>query len=185
MGLFWGQKANAGTWIGAILAAMGLYLLSVREGLNIGHGDFLVFCSAIVWALHTHILAHLAPRTDPLMLAVVQFSQCALLSWVCAFWVETIHWLDIWAAAVPILYGGLLSVGVAYTLQVVAQRHAHPAHASIFFSLESVFAAIGGWMILNEVLTPRAMAGCVLMLGAMLLSQLYSYFILQKKTAER
>jgi len=176
MGLFWGQRTNAGTWIGALLAVAGLYLLSVEQDLQISRGDFLVFCGAIAWAGHTHVLARLAPGSDPLMLAVAQFSTCALLSWISAIGLEAIGWSGIYAAAIPILYGGLLSVGIAYTLQVVAQRHAHPAHASIFLSLEAVFAAIAGWLILSERLTPRALAGCALMLSAMLLTQLYAYF---------
>jgi drug/metabolite transporter (DMT)-like permease len=180
MGLFWGQCTNAGTWIGALLAVVGLYLLSVEQGLQISRGDLFVLCGAVAWAAHTHILARIAPGSDPLMLAVVQFSICALLSWVTALGIEAVRWSGIHAAAIPILYGGLLSVGVAYTLQVVAQRRAHPAHAAIFLSLEAVFAAIGGWLILDELLTPRALGGCALMFCAMLLSQLYSYFEAKK-----
>lgn len=184
MGLFWGQRTNAGTWIGALMAVAGLYLLSVEEGLQISRGDAFVLWGAVAWAAHTHILARIAPGSDPLLLAVVQFSVCALLSWVTALGIETIRWSGIYAAAIPILYGGLLSVGIAYTLQVVAQRKAHPAHAAIFLSLEAVFAAIGGRLMLGELLLPRALTGCVLMFCAMLLSQLYSYYTGKKREPE-
>jgi drug/metabolite transporter (DMT)-like permease len=95
------------------------------------------------------------------------------LSLIAAVWFETIAWASIYAASMPILYGGVLSVGVAYTLQVVAQRDAHPAHASILMSFEAVFAAWGGWLLLGETLSLRGWAGCALMLAGMLLSQLW------------
>jgi drug/metabolite transporter (DMT)-like permease len=95
------------------------------------------------------------------------------LSLITAVCLEIITLQGLYQAALPILYGGGLSVGVAYTLQVVAQRHAHPAHAAILLSLEAVFAALGGWMVLGETLTPRGLLGCLLMLGGMLLSQLW------------
>ncbi len=173
MGLLGRQPSTAGAWLGALLAAAGLYLLSVTENFGIGRGDFLVLCGAVVWALHVHIIARVAPRTDPLMLAMIQFTLCAVLSAAAALRFETIQWAGIAGAALPILYGGIMSVGVAYTLQVVAQRRARPAHAAIILSLEAVFAALGGWWILNEQFTSRALTGCGLMLAGMLLSQLY------------
>jgi drug/metabolite transporter (DMT)-like permease len=103
----------------------------------------------------------------------VQYAACSLLSLATALAIEAPQWSGIQAAAIPILYGGLLSVGIAYTLQVVAQRHAHPAHAAILLSLEAVFAAVGGWVILDERLGLRGLAGCALMLAGMLLSQLF------------
>jgi drug/metabolite transporter (DMT)-like permease len=102
---------------------------------------------------------------------------CAIASLLTAAAIETAAMADILAAALPILYGGVLSVGVAYTLQVVAQRHAHPAHAAILLSLESVFAAVGGWLILSETMTGRAMVGCLLMFCGMLVSQLYGVVV--------
>ena len=110
---------------------------------------------------------------DPLKLACTQFATCSVLSLVTAIGFETITVAGIVAAALPILYGGGLSVGVAYTLQVVAQRNAHPAHAAILLSLEAVFAAIGGWIVLDETLSGRGFLGCSLMLTGMLLSQLW------------
>lgn len=173
LGLLWKQRTDAGTWIGAFLAATGLYLLSVKASLHIAAGDLLEVIGAVFWALHVLIIGWLSPKTHPVGLAVVQFAVCALLSLIVAFVFETVAMETIRQAAIPILYGGLLSVGVAYTLQVVVQRSAHPAHAAIILSLEAVFAALGGWMILDERLSLRAAAGCVLMLTGMLLSQLW------------
>ena len=177
MGLLWGQRTNAGTWIGALLAAVGMYLLSINEDFSIGGGDLLQFIGALLWAAHIHLIGWMSPKADALELAFTQFMTCALASLATAVAMETAAVADIVAAALPILYGGVLSVGVAYTLQVVAQRHAHPAHAAILLSLESVFAAIGGWLILDETMTGRAMLGCALMFGGMLVSQLYGIVV--------
>jgi drug/metabolite transporter (DMT)-like permease len=110
---------------------------------------------------------------NSLKLALAQFAACSFFSLLTAALFETTTLGGLSQATVPILYGGVLSVGVAYTLQVVAQRNAHPAHASILLSLEAVFAAIGGWIILGERLTARGFLGCGLMLAGMLLSQLW------------
>ena len=173
LGLFWGQHPNAGTWVGALLAAAGLYLLSVTDALTISFGDMLELIGAFIWAIQILVVGWLSPKIDPLKLAFAEFSMCSLLSLVTAFIFEEIALNGLFQAAVPILYGGVLSVGVAYTLQVVAQQNAHPAHAAILFSLESVFAALGGWLILNETMGLRGLIGCMLMLSGMILSQLY------------
>ena len=144
LGLLFKQRTNAGTWIGAILAAIGLYFLSITEQFTIAFGDFLVLTGAFFWAGHVLIIGWMSPRMDPLKLAFTQYVACSVLSLATAIGFETITLVGITRAALPILYGGALSVGVAYTLQVVAQRKAHPAHAAILLSLEAVFAAIGG-----------------------------------------
>ena len=172
-GLFWGRRPSPGTFAGALLATIGLYLLSVVGTLRMEYGDFLVLLSAFFWSAQVLMIAWLSPRMRPVVLAFYQFVVCAALCLAVAAWVEQPSWAGVRAAAVPILYGGVLSVGVAYTLQVVAQRDAHPAHASILMSLEAVFAALGGWLILDEVLSARGLAGCGLMLSGMLLSQLW------------
>ncbi len=175
LGLLWRQKTDAGTWIGAVLAAVGLYLLSVTESFDISFGDLLVLMGAFVWAGHVLLIGWLSPKIDPLRLAFAQFCVCSVLSLATAVCVETITVSGLFHAAVPILYGGFLSVGIAYTLQVVAQQYAHPAHAAILLSLEAVFAAIGGWMLLGETFTARGILGCALMLSGMLLSQLWTF----------
>ncbi|HHD63074.1 MAG TPA: DMT family transporter [Desulfobulbaceae bacterium] len=175
-GLFFGKQTGAGTWGGAFLATAGMYFLSVKADFSIGTGDMLVLIGAVFWALHVLLLSYLAPRTHPVRLAMVQFLFCGLLSLIIAMIAEVITLKTIVAAAIPILYGGICSVGIGYTLQVVAQRRAHPAHASILLSLEAVFAAIGGWWLLGEVLSVRGLFGCGLMLGGMLFSQLYPLY---------
>ena len=180
LGIHWGQKTSTGTWMGAVLAIVGLYLLSVTGDFTISKGDLFVLIGAFFWAGHVLLLGWLSPKMDSLVLASTQFAVCSVLSIITAFSVETVILDNIIQGAIPILYGGLLSVGIAYTLQVVAQRTAHPAHASIILTLEGAFAAIGGWLILNEVLSMRSLVGCALMLAGMLVSQLAGFFFSEK-----
>jgi drug/metabolite transporter (DMT)-like permease len=176
LGLFWRQRPGVGTWIGAFFAAIGLYLLCITDEFIISFGDLLELMGAFLWAGHVLIIGWLSPKIDSLKLAFTQYAACSVLSLITAVFFETMALKPIFQAAIPILYGGVLSVGVAYTLQVVAQRNAHPAHAAILLSLEAVFAAVGGWLILGEMLTYRGFVGCALMLSGMLLSQLYEMY---------
>jgi len=171
-GLFWGQRAGWPRWVGMVLAAFGLYLLSVTRQFTIERGDLLVLASTLFWTCHVLLLAWLSPRTDAIALALVQNAVCALLSGAVLPFVEHPSLGAIWAAAVPILYGGLLSVGVGFTLQILGQRRAPPAHAALLLSMEAVFAALGGWWLLGERLGARGLAGCALMFGGMLFAQL-------------
>ncbi|MBI9081830.1 MAG: DMT family transporter [Pseudodesulfovibrio sp.] len=174
-GLMLAQRAGWGTWLGAGLAVIGMYLLSVTSSLTISFGDMLILIGALFWAGHVLLIGKLSPgmdAVDAIKLSTLQFSVCAILSLLGAGATESMTLVGLQGAALPILYGGLMSVGIAYTLQVIAQRDAQPAHAAIILSLEAVFAAIGGWMMLEEILTVRAMIGCGLMLTGMLLSQL-------------
>ena len=176
LGLLWKQRPTIGTWVGAFLAAIGLYFLSITGKFVIAYGDFLELIGAFFWAGHVLILGWLSPRINPLKLAFTQFAICSLFSLIVAVLFEVISLQSLFQAAIPILYGGVLSVGVAYTLQVVAQQYAHPAHAAILLSLEAVFAAFGGWLLLDETLTMRGLFGCGLMLSGMLLSQLFEIY---------
>ena len=171
LGLFWRQRPGAWTWFGALCAAAGLYLLSITGRLSISPGDLLVLWGACFWAGHVLIVGWLSPKLGPVRLAFLQFVTCSLLSLLTAVFTEPIALQGICDAAIPILYGGLLSVGVAYTLQVVAQRSAPPAHAAIILSLEAVFAALGGRLILSEALSSRELLGCAFMLVGILVSQ--------------
>jgi len=171
-GLLAGHKPDIGTWIGAILAAVGLYLLSVTGKFSMSRGDLLVLVSAFFWAIHVHIIGWFSTRTDTIMLAFLQFVTCSILSLTIAVFTEVIAIQGLSKAAIPILYGGFVSVGIAYTLQVVAQRYTYPSHAAIVLSLETVFAALGGWIILGEVLALRGLIGCVLIFVGIILSQL-------------
>jgi drug/metabolite transporter (DMT)-like permease len=173
IGIALGHRTQAGTWVGAASAAVGLYLLSVTDQFTVSPGDVLVFIGACFWACHVHLIGWLSPRQDPLRLAFLQYAACSALSLIVSVALEQHAVSRYLSATLPILYGGILSVGVAYTLQVVAQKKARPSHAAIILSLEACFAAIGGWIILGEILTRRAMLGCVLMFCGMLISQLW------------
>lgn len=181
VGLLWKQRTDAGTWLGALLAATGLYFLSVTEDFTISFGDFLVLLGAFVWAGHVLLIGWFSPKISALRLSFIQFMVCSALSLAAAAAFETVTAAGLAAAAPAILYGGLGSVGIAYTLQVVAQKHAKPAHAAIILCMESPFAALGGWLILDERMTGRALAGCGLMLLGMILSQLYPQFFARGK----
>lgn len=171
LGLFVGHRVDRLVWVGAALAVLGLYLLSVRQGLHIQHGDLLVFIGAVSWALHVQVIGRYSARLDALKLAFTQFVVCSLLSLAAAGFVEQLSLAAIRAAWLPLAYAGVLSTGVAFTLQVVAQRRTPPAPAAIILSLEAVFAALGGWMLLRERMDGRALLGCGLMLAAVLLAQ--------------
>ncbi len=170
--LFWRHKTENNTWIGALLAVIGLFMLSMTDELTLAYGDLLELIGALFWAGHVLLIGWLCRRIDPVRLALGQFLVCTLLSLGSALIWEQFEMRTIAAVWIPISYAGILSVGVAYTLQVVAQRHAPAAHAAIILSLESVFAALGGWLLLNESLGLRGLLGCSIMLIGMLVSQL-------------
>ena len=172
LGLLRKQRTAANTWLGAILAAAGLYLLSVTGDFRVAIGDLLVLAGAFFWAGHVHLIGWFSPRTDTLHLAFWQFFVCSLLSFAVALIFEDFVLSAFMEAAIPVVYAGVMSVGIAYTLQVVAQRKTHPSHAAIILSLESAFAALGGWLILHEILSFRELSGCLLMLMGMLVSQI-------------
>jgi len=175
LGLFISQKTSLLTWLGAFVAIVGLYFLSVNETFDINIGDVLVLIGAFFWAIQILVIGYYSTKVDPFRLAFSQFVVCAILSFVAALITETIVLQNVLLAYLPILYAGLFSVGIAFTIQVVAQREAHPANAAIIMSLEAVFAVLGGWMILNESIPARGLFGCLLMLIGMILSQLYLF----------
>jgi drug/metabolite transporter (DMT)-like permease len=170
-GMVFGHRNHFTIWIGVILAIAGLYFLSVKSDFTINPGDYYVSICALFWTAHVLLVGYIAPKTDPVMTALVQFAICSVMSWFVAIGFESISWEAIIKTTGPILYGGVLSVGIGYTLQVVAQQKAHPAYASIILSLESVFAVLGGWLILDEHLSGRMILGCCLMLTGMVAVQ--------------
>jgi drug/metabolite transporter (DMT)-like permease len=171
VGLLFGHRSHLFMWIGAVISVAGLYLLSMTSGFKIDPGDKLVLYCAVLFTFHVLFIAWLAPLMDSFLLAIIQFSICALINLMIAFAIEPVNVESILQAWLPIVYGGVLSVGVAYTLQVVAQQTAHPAYASIILSLEAVFAVLGGWLILHETVTVRMLLGCGLMLTGMIIVQ--------------
>jgi len=175
LSLFFKQdKTSFGTWIGAIFAAVGMYLLSVTRNLDMNFGDLLVLFSAFGFAFHLIVIGRFSNRFNTAQLSLVQCMVCAGLSLLVAAIFETVVLANILSALIPLLYGGVLSVGVAYSLQIYGQKNSPAPHAAIIFSLESVVAAIGGWIILDEILSGRAIFGCTLMMAGILISQLYT-----------
>jgi drug/metabolite transporter (DMT)-like permease len=175
LGLFIKQKTSFLTWLGAGVAIVGLYFLSVTENLKINIGDILVFSAAFFWAGQILVIGFFSNKTDSIQLAFLQFVICALLSFISALITENVIMNNLYLAVIPILYAGIFSAGIAFTLQVIAQKEAHPANAAIIMSLESVFAVIGGWMILSESIPLRGIIGCGLMLAGMIISQSYLF----------
>jgi drug/metabolite transporter (DMT)-like permease len=172
LGIFLGQKTDGATWAGAVIAVAGLYLLSVAGNMgSINTGDILVASCALFFAVHVLLIDRLSKLLDPIILAAGQFAWCALGSLAAALFRETLDFQAILSAALPILYGGIGSVGIAYTLQVVAQKDAPPAHSAIILCLEGAFAAVGGILILHEPISLRGLLGSGLMLCGMLATQ--------------
>jgi drug/metabolite transporter (DMT)-like permease len=158
-------------WIGTALAIIGLYFLCVTASFTISKGDFLELIGAVFWACHIVSIDHFNKKVDVLKLSFVQFITCSFLSLVVAIILEKITLYSLTQALVPLLYGGIVYVGIACTFQVIGQKNTKASQAAIILSMESVFAAIGGLLLLNEVMGIRGYAGCILMIIGMLLSQ--------------
>jgi drug/metabolite transporter (DMT)-like permease len=171
VGVALGHRTRPGTWLGALLAVAGMYFLSVSESFAVLSGDFYQLGCAIVVSLQVLLIGHFARSRDALALSFVQFATCGLLCLVAALLFEPIRAAAIVRALPTILYSGAFSVGVGYTIQVVTQRDATPAHASVIFSTEGVFAALAGWLVLGETLSLRALGGCALMLAGLIVCQ--------------
>ncbi len=168
-----GQPVGLPVWLAVALAAMGLYFLSVKPDATIAPGDWLQLGGAGLWAVHVLLVGHWARRHDAIRLSIVQYAVAGALSWVAALWRDEAITPDaLTGAAGAIAWGGILSIGIAYTLQVVAQRTAKASHAAVIYSSEGVFAAIGGWWILGEAIGWRGWGGATLILAGMLLAQL-------------
>ena len=172
IGLFFRMKTGLGTWLGALIALWGLYLLSINEDFTLSKGDTLQLICAVAFAGHVLMIGYLASRMDTVKLSLVQFFVAGLLAMILALYSEQLTWGMVTSTAVPLLFAGVMSTGIAYTLQTIAQQHAHPSHAAIILSSEGVFAVIGGFLLLNEVLPVQGLLGCGLILAGMLMSQL-------------
>ena len=173
IGVLIGQHITKLLWTGAIIALAGLYLLTINGPFILQKGDILILVSALFWAAHVQLINKLVDSHAALPLSALQFAVCGGLSLATAGMFEKITIESIFQAAIPLLYGGFFSVGIAYTLQVVAQQHVHPAYASIILSFETVFAVVGGFLILNEMMSLRNLAGCLLMLAGIVIVQVW------------
>jgi drug/metabolite transporter (DMT)-like permease len=171
IGIGLGTRSGAARWIGALLAAAGLYFLSVTDNFSLGRGDFLVLLCAGFYSAHVLLISKISRRFSTMALSIFQNAVCAVLSLACALIFEDFQTSAVLTAWIPIAYGGIFSVGIAYSLQVAAQKTAHPTHAAIILCLEGLFAAVGGFLLLGERFSSREFLGALLMLGGMVASQ--------------
>lgn len=171
-GIFLKKKVGVKVWISVAISVVGLYLLCMTEKLSISKGDFLVLLCAIVFSIHILVIDHFSPLVDGVRMSCIQFWITGILSAIPMFLFEKPSLSAIFAAAVPLLYAGVMSSGVAYTLQIAAQKDADPTVASLILSLESVFSVLAGWVVLGQVMSMREICGCVLMFAAIILAQL-------------
>lgn len=171
-GLFLKRKPSKMVWLCAVLAVVGLYLLCVNETLTLNFGDILVFCCALVFTVHIMVIDYFSPKANGVTLSCIQFLFSGVVSLILAFIFETPQISAIVSGIVPVLYAGVMSCGVAYTLQIIGQKHVEPAIASLILSLESVVSVLAGWLILHEVLSGKEMLGSLLMFLAVIMVQL-------------
>jgi drug/metabolite transporter (DMT)-like permease len=173
LGIFIGKKTFKSAWIGALLAILGLYFLSASENISMNFGNLLVLVSSLFWAVHVLLIDNFAKKVEPLIIACIQFLVTSVLCFIAMLFTETSTLEAIYSAMIPLIYGGIISVGIGFTLQIIAQKKAHPTHAAIILSLEAVFAVVGGILILKEALSLNTFVGCLLMLTGMMISQLW------------
>lgn len=173
LGLCLRQKIGRWTVIGCILAVLGLYLLSIKQDFSIGWGETLVLIGAFFWAVHVQVIGAANKRNlNPMKLALVQYLVCAALNLLLSLLFETFLFDQVILASGAILYAGIVSVGIAFTLQVIAQKKVDPSRAAIILNLEAVFAVLAGWLFFTELLTIKEWLGCSLMFLGMILSQM-------------
>lgn len=169
---FFGKKIQPIIWLAVAISAVGLYLLCMNEGFSISEGDFYILLCAVCFAVHILIIDYFSDKTDGVIMSCIQFFTVGVLSLVIALIFEQPRLSDIVPAILPILYTGVFSSGVAYTLQIVAQKDVNPTAASLLMSLESVFAVISGWLFLHEGLSLKEFFGCVLVFAAIIIAQI-------------
>lgn len=169
LSLLLGRKVPSTIWLGVFLGTIGLYFLCGKDGITgVGIGDWIIMLSAILFAIHILTIDHFAPKVDGVKLSCVQFLVVGLISLVPVHFLENPTWGAILACYKELFFAGVISCGVAYTFQIIAQKNTNPALASLILSFESVFAVLTGYLILNEVLTTREFIGCFLMFAAVL-----------------
>ena len=172
LGIFLHQKINGKVWGAVAIALAGLYFLCITETFAVGKGDILIFLCALVFSIHILVIDYFSPKVDGVKMSCIQFFVCGMVSLPPMFCTETPKIGAIVEGWAPLLYAGVLSCGVAYTLQIIGQKNVNPAVASLILSLESCFSVLAGWMVLGEKLSMRESVGCVLMFAAIILAQL-------------
>ncbi len=170
--VFFKKKNTWLVWTGVLVGVLGMYLLCITDGFSLTYGDTLVCICALLFSGHILCCDHFVQLGNPIRISAIQFATAAVISTIAAFFAEEPSWQKIVSAAIPILYCGIVSGGIGYTLQMVAQRYTDPTIASLLMSLESVFAVIAGAILLGERMTARELAGCVIMFAAIVLVQI-------------
>lgn len=173
-GIFLKKKVRGLTWLGVLFATIGLYLLCIKEGFTYEFGDLIIFIGAFFWTGHILCCDYFTKKSDPVKLSCVQFFVTFVFSVIAAFLFESPTWAGIVECTIPIVYCGVFSAGIGYTLQMVAQKDTDPTIASLILSLEAVFGALGGYFLLSEILTIRELIGCAIMFAAIIIAQLPS-----------
>lgn len=172
LGMFLHKKISGKVWGAVAIALAGLYFLCITEKFAVGKGDILIFLCALVFSIHILVIDYFSPKVDGVKMSCIQFFVCGIVSLPPMFFTETPKIGAIVEGWAPLLYAGVLSCGVAYTLQIIGQKNVNPAVASLILSLESCFSVLAGWMVLGEKLSMRESVGCVLMFAAIILAQL-------------
>ncbi len=172
LGLLFKRRVSGLIWVAVVIAVGGMYLLCITEGFSVGKGDLLVMASAFCFSAHILIIDYFSPKADGVKMSCIQFLVCGLLCAVPMLIMERPSLPQILAAWMPLIYAGVFSCGVGYTLQIVGQRHIDPTIASLILSLESVISVLAGWVILGQKLTVRELIGCILVFCAIILAQL-------------
>lgn len=172
MGIFLKKRVQGKVWIAAVVAAVGMYLLCMRERLVLSRGDTWVFVCAVLFSVHILVIDYFSPKADGVEISCIQFLTAGVICSLGALILEKPTPEVFLAGIVPLAYAGIMSSGVGYTLQIVGQKNMNPTVASLILSLESVFSALAGWVILRQILSPRELLGCVLVFGAVILVQL-------------
>lgn len=172
LGLLFKRRVSGLIWVAVVIAVGGMYLLCITEGFSFGKGDLLVMASAFCFSAHILIIDYFSPKADGVKMSCIQFLVCGLLCAVPMLIMERPSLPQILAAWMPLIYAGVFSCGVGYTLQIVGQRHIDPTIASLILSLESVISVLAGWVILGQKLTVRELIGCILVFCAIILAQL-------------
>lgn len=173
IGIFIGKHPGIKLWFCVALAVVGMYLLCMKDGsFTIERADIMLLLCALAFSFHILVVDYFSPKVDGVKMSCIQFFVCGVLSAVGMLFTETPDISNIQAAWLPLLYAGLLSCGVGYTLQIVGQKGINPVIASLIMSLESVISALAGWVILGQVLSPKEILGCVLMFVAIIITQI-------------
>ena len=172
LGIVMKKKVGLSVWLGVLLALCGFYFLCVKQGFSVEAADLIVLAGSVAFSFHILIIDYFTERADGVKLSCIQFFTCGIICLCAMLLFEQPSLYAIWAARLPILYAGVMSCGVAYTLQIIGQKNMNPTVASLILSLESVISALAGWVLLKQALSGKEIAGCVLVFAAIILAQI-------------